>query len=137
MNEFSEMEGDVNKRKDLENELQEISDRLNKLVELKEISVYQQRTTLRLLKRVSDRLTKDFHELREGVDKIMSGYIARTDADDILEQGEIRQAKKTASRMYANGNDIDFISVCIGYDVATVAEWLGVKYESVEQMTTV
>ena len=137
VDEFDEMEDNADRRKELENGLQKISDRLSKLVEAKEINVYQQRTTLRLLKRVSDRLTKDFHELREGVDKIMSGYIARTDADDILEQGEMRQAKKTASRMYESGNSIDFISACIGYDANTVAEWLGVKYESTEQMASV
>ena len=40
-----------------------------------------------MLMRVSDRLTVGFENIRKGVDEIMSGYVARTDADDILDQG--------------------------------------------------
>lgn len=137
VNDFEEMEKDFEKRKVINEALDDISNRLDQLVEGGEISVYQQMTILDLLKRVSQRLTIEYKEVRKGVDEAMSGYIARTAADDILEQGELKQAKKTAFNMYNNGSTVEFISTCIGYDAAAVAEWLGIENKPAEDAVLV
>ena len=69
------------------NTLADIGERLEEFTKAGEINMYQQRTMLQLLKRVSDKLLVKYEKLRKGVDEVMSGYIARTDADDILEMG--------------------------------------------------
>lgn len=87
VDEFERMEKEADRRKEMEEALGEISRRLEKLAEVREITVYQQRTILDLLLRVSDRLTVGYKELRKGVDDIMTGYVLRTEADDILDRG--------------------------------------------------
>lgn len=94
VNEFEQMEDDAVRRKEMESVLVEINQRLEELAETGKITVYQKLTTQDLLMRVSDKLTIGFKEIRKGVDDIMSGYIARTRADDILEQGEQKGLEK-------------------------------------------
>ena len=87
MDELDEMERDAEKRKKIDGVLSEISQGLAGMVRDGEINTYQQRTVLRLLIRVSNKLLIKHRAVRRRVDDIMSGYILRTDADDILEQG--------------------------------------------------
>ena len=51
------------------------------------------------MQRVSDKLLKNYQKIREGVDSIMSGYILRTAADDILEQGIEKGQEQTSKLM--------------------------------------
>ena len=94
VNEFERMEKEPTEREALEAELAGIGSRLEELVKAGELSVYQQRTVLRLMLRVSDKLTAEFEELRKGVNEVMRGYIARTDADDILDLGRSEGRKE-------------------------------------------
>lgn len=94
VNEFEEIENDASRRKQIEAALTDINQRLERMAEAGEITVYQKLTTQDLLMRVSDKLTIGFREIKKGVDDIMSGYIARTKADDILEQGEQKGLEK-------------------------------------------
>ena len=81
------MEEDENKREKIGNELHRIEERLARLLEENEISGYQKLTIEDLLLRVSDKLTMRYEKIREGVDEIMSGYILRTRADEIKDEG--------------------------------------------------
>ena len=87
VNEFSRMNTDKDLWNEMERELNDINTRLEELREQNKITTYQKRLVQELLQRVTDSLTVKFRNVREGVDKIMSGYIARTQADEILEQG--------------------------------------------------
>ena len=109
-NEFEKMEEDENRRKKIDDALQEIEDRLNELLQEKTISVYQKLTIEDLLLRVSDKLTIKHKKVREGVNKIMSGYILKTRADELLEQGEEKGLKELSSLMnylLSNGKEED------------------------------
>ena len=86
-NEFDEMEENQEKRKVINDELIKINQRLETLLEEKAIDTYQKMTIQSLLKRVSDRLVARYRNIKKEVDEIMTGAIARTQADDILEQG--------------------------------------------------
>ncbi|MBR1628148.1 MAG: hypothetical protein IJ679_02630 [Lachnospiraceae bacterium] len=86
-NEFDEMDGDEGKRRKIGDVLHAIEERLDDLMHAGEITAYQKLITEELLLRVSDRLTMRHKKIREGVDEIMSGYIIRTMADEIKEEG--------------------------------------------------
>ena len=86
--ELPEMEEREDKRKELEKALIDINQRLESLKAESAISEYQKRMTQELLLRVSDRLVVGYETIRKEVDEIMSGALARTKADEILEQGQ-------------------------------------------------
>ena len=86
-NEFKEMNRDAEKQGKIKEALREINDRLEAMAHRKEITVYEQLTIQELLQRVSAKLLADYENVKEGVDEIMSGYILRTRADDILDRG--------------------------------------------------
>ena len=86
-NEFDEMEKDEDKRKKIGDELHRLEEELTRLLEKNEISGYQKLMIEDLLLRVSDKLTMRYEKIREGVDEIMSGYILRTRADEIKDEG--------------------------------------------------
>ena len=87
VNDFKRMQTDTGRRKELEAALETICRQLQEMKEAGEISVYQQRMTLELLLQVSGKLTAGYGEVKKGVDRIMTGYILRTEADDILDRG--------------------------------------------------
>ncbi|MBR1708366.1 MAG: hypothetical protein IJ719_06010 [Clostridia bacterium] len=87
VNEFDEMEESAEKRKELNKALSDINKRLERLMKQQKIDAYQKMTIQSLLKRVSDRLVVRYRNLKKEVDEIMSGAIARTEADVILEKG--------------------------------------------------
>ena len=86
--EFDEMEGNAERRVAINEALSEINQRLEELKNNNGIDAYQKMTIQSLLKRVSDRLVARYENLKKEVDEIMSGAIARTQADEILEQGQ-------------------------------------------------
>ena len=86
-NEFDEMEKNAEKRKAVNEALKDINQRLEVLKNENVIDTYQKMTIQSLLRRVSERLVAKYKKLTKEVDEIMSGAIARTEADDILEQG--------------------------------------------------
>lgn len=87
-NEFDEMEENAERRREVNEALRDINQRLEKLLDEKGIDAFQKMTIQSLLKRVSDRLVARYENLKKEVDDIMSGAIARTRADEILEQGQ-------------------------------------------------
>ena len=91
--ELAQMEKDHEKRKELKNAVISINRKLEDLKKKGTITEYQKTTTQELLKRVSDRLLIPFEGIKKEVDEIMSGEMAKTKADEILEQG-IEQGRK-------------------------------------------
>ncbi|MBR1707241.1 MAG: hypothetical protein IJ719_00230 [Clostridia bacterium] len=87
-NEFEEMEENAERRQAVNETLKDINRRLEALMSENGIDAYQKMTIQSLLKRVSDRLVAQYENLKREVDEIMSGAIARTQADDILEEGQ-------------------------------------------------
>lgn len=85
--EFSSIESDTTRQKELKDVLADISLRLEKLTRAGELTVYQQRTILKLLLRISEKLTIKYKTIRKGVDDTMRGYILRTEEDDIWDSG--------------------------------------------------
>ena len=105
-NEFDEMEGNVERRKAVNEALSDINQRLEELKNDDGIDAYQKMTIQSLLKRVSDRLVARYENLKKEVDEIMSGAIARTQADEILEQGQekgMNNAMALFSFLFDNG----------------------------------
>ncbi|MBQ7488795.1 MAG: hypothetical protein IJT77_14995, partial [Clostridia bacterium] len=86
-NELNELEENVEKRKDLEDALTDINRRLEAFKKQGSITEYQKRLTQELLLRVSERLMVGYENIKKEVNEIMSGALARTKADEILEQG--------------------------------------------------
>lgn len=72
-----------------------------------EISAAQRGTLVRLIKRVFDKVALKYKKVTEGVGRIMSGYIIRTDIDDIYEQGEAEGIKKGQME----GRIVEYIAV--------------------------
>ena len=104
--EFDEMEKDEKKRRKIEESLQEIEEKLDGLLQANEISVYQKLTTEDLLLRVSEKLAVGYEKIREGVDRIMSGYILKTKADEIKEEGR-QEAVNLMNYLWSNGRGED------------------------------
>ena len=100
-------EADVEKSSDL---WYPINLRLETLEQKGEITAYQKLTTQSLLLRVTNRLTVDYVKVREEVNRIMSGAMARTHADDILEQGQEQGREETTKLinfLWKNGRGAD------------------------------
>ena len=113
-NEFDEMEKNAEKRKAVNEALKDINQRLEALKNENVIDTYQKMTIQSLLRRVSERLVAKYKKLTKEVDEIMSGAIARTEADDILEQGleqgreeQIDNVVALFNFLYANGRAQD------------------------------
>ena len=65
----------------------DINQRVEALKKQGIITEYPKRSTQELLLRATDRLAVGFQNIKKKVDEIMSGALARTRADEILEQG--------------------------------------------------
>jgi len=98
-NELNELEENAEKRKDIEDALTDINQRLEAFKKQGSINEYQKRITQELLLRVSERLMVGYENIKKEVNEIMSGALARTKADEILEQG-MAQGKNVASHLY-------------------------------------
>ena len=90
---FGRMEQEEDRRRVLTDDIAEIDRRLSELVKDREIGTYHKRIILELLKRVSDKLVAKYDSVRKGVDEAMSGYILRTETDEIYERG-IREGRE-------------------------------------------
>ena len=86
-NELAKLNQNEDQRAMLNDELNNINLRLEDMCDKGELSSYETLLIQEFLKRISDKLTIKHKNVRKDVDEIMSGYIARTRADEILEQG--------------------------------------------------
>lgn len=153
--EFEEMEADPGKMERLKAGLDEANGRLSELVGQGRLEASQKGYLIQLTKRVLEKLTVKYKNVSEGVDRIMGGYIIRTEIDDILEegiqqgmergmrqgmergmqqgiergmqQGKTEQAKETAVRLNKKGKEAAEISEIVGFDLETVEAWLAGK----------
>ena len=75
------------------------------------ISAAQRGTLVRLIKRVFDKVALKYEKVTEGVGQIMSGYIIRTDIDDIYEQGEAEGIRKGQIEGRAEGRIVEYIAI--------------------------
>ncbi len=98
-NEFAKINTDETRQKELEEVVKDINIRLEDLAVRVTLNNYEKTLIQDLLQRVSDKLLKNYQKIREGVDSIMSGYILRTAADDILEQGIEKGQEQTSKLM--------------------------------------
>ena len=98
---LDEIEGDPGRREALLEDMRGIGRETERMAREGEITAYQKRATIELLLRVSEKLTMNFENIRKGVTEVMSGYILRTEADDILEQG-IEQGIEQGSQKAAD-----------------------------------
>ena len=87
MNEFEKIDSDEELLGKMENEVMDINTRLEAMKAKNELTAVQKQVVQELLLRVTDSLTAEYRNVRKIVDTIMSGYIARTKADEILEEG--------------------------------------------------
>ena len=87
VNEFEKIDSDEELLGKMENEVMDINTRLEAMKAKNELTAVQKQVVQELLLRVTDSLTAEYRNVRKIVDTIMSGYIARTKADEILEEG--------------------------------------------------
>ena len=71
-----------------------------------DLSVSELEPTEDLLLRVSEKLAVGYEKIREGVDRIMSGYILKTKADEIKEEGR-QEAVNLMNYLWSNGRGED------------------------------
>ena len=95
-NQFRRIENDETGIQKIVEVLIDISRRLDDLHRKNEIGEYQKKLILELMQRVSEKLTLKFRNIKEGVDSVMRGEVIRTQADEILEQGEKKGKRNTA-----------------------------------------
>ncbi|MBR1629424.1 MAG: hypothetical protein IJ679_09220 [Lachnospiraceae bacterium] len=88
--EFSEMDRNEERIKEIERMVSEINDRLMQLVEAGEIDLSQKANIMRYSKRVLKKLAGKYRNITKEVDRIMGGYIFKTDVDIAYEEGEIK-----------------------------------------------
>ena len=120
--EFEKM--DATGIEELKEDLDEISDRLVKMVESGEMSADQHGHLIDWMGRVLDKLTYRYENLREGVDAIMRTYILRTRTDEILDQGRAegrdKRDREKIEEMLRKGKTPEAIADFCGYPIELV-----------------
>ena len=117
---FAEMEkGGID---DLKKALDEVSESLIRMVEAGEIDESKHSHMLDWLKRVMEKLTVNYGNVKKGVDDLMSGYILHTRTDEILDEGANNEMRRRIEIMLRKGKTPEDIADFCDYPIDLVKE---------------
>ena len=117
---FAEMEkGGID---DLKKALDEVSENLIRMVEAGEIDESKHSHMLDWLKRVMEKLTVNYGNVKKGVDDLMSGYILHTRTDEILDEGANNEMRRRIEIMLRKGKTPEDIADFCDYPIDLVKE---------------
>lgn len=123
------------KMQQLLNEYEEIRQKLNEeLTEEGRSDLYTNLTDW--IVRISDYIFRNEEVARKGIGNIMRGRVLKLKSEELLEEGELRRAKKDAVSFAEMGLSIDMISKGLKVDEKTVLEWLAEKQTDTEKVNS-